>query len=492
VNIVTVKPVGREEYALTLSGAPTFSSETGIGYKAASIPCVLNDEQRLKVLGGRLRIHGESGIVWQGIVIRRPGVGEPLEAQGWGWAGSLGRREALYADTSLSAWREASIITRASAIRAQNDDLGLTFAFQGTYTAGQFNYLFRDIPSTGKVRVGFAFNKNGLSGIRLELWAGVAGAGNEGIAWNPTATWTESTGGSGTQNVDITLANCVALAFRVEIVTGGTISTATEITIRNLTVFGVADVTTITSANILADVLTNEIATTYLPAGAAYRAWMGADTTAWDSCVFASSTANAKIAEVLKHSAFDFGWYQELVAGQSYCVPHWTARETTPSLIIRAEECEGLPDIDEAALDELESVELVEYHDAAGNTVRATVTDADPTHPLVALGITRYADLSVDTSSSTTATTMGQLALAEKGRKQVKGSLTTRVIRTNTGADVYLPDVRPGQMVRLLGLPDGYVDCRIIRASCVGDAKVTLELDNEPYRLDIALAQLRG
>ncbi|NTW29450.1 MAG: hypothetical protein HGA39_08840, partial [Coriobacteriia bacterium] len=118
------------------------------------------------------------------------------------------------------------------------------------------------------------------------------------------------------------------------------------------------------------------------------------------------------------------------------------------------------------------------------------VTDTDPTHPLVALGITRYGDLTVDTTSSSTATTLGQLYLADNGRKQVKGTVTTRYVRTNTGADVYLPNIRPGKMVRLLGLPDGYVDCIVKKTTCTGDKIVALELDNAPYSLDIALAQL--
>lgn len=484
--IVTVRPVGREEYALTLSGPPSFSSETGIGYKAASIPCILNDEQRLKVLGGRLRIHGESGIVWQGIVIRRPGAGEPLEAQGWGWCGSLGRRKVMYAKTDfLSDMKDfngqnwgrfersiaGGVITIAQSpntTSAANDGGGYDYRGDTLLTSLTFTAAVNTAALTLYVR---GLDVNGTP---------------QGTAYS------QATPGTFTGQSITFPANTYGFRVWGQITNPASPpDSSVYVGIYSATLMGTA-LTAVQTRYILADVLSNEIATTYLPAGDAYRAWMAADSTAWDVCEFDSCTATAKVAEALKHSAYDFGWYQELVAGQSYCVPHWTAKETTPSLIIRAEECEGVPDIDEAALDELESVERVSYHNINGETVYTDVTDTDASHPLVALGITRYGDVTVDTSSSTTAIAIGTLALSDRGRRQVKGSLTTRVIRTNTGADVYLPDVRPGQMVRLLGLPDGYVDCRIIRATCIGDAKVMLELDNEPYRLDIALAQLRG
>ena len=85
---------------------------------------------------------------------------------------------------------------------------------------------------------------------------------------------------------------------------------------------------------------------------------------------------------------------------------------------------------------------------------------------------------------------VGLVALGDYGRAQVKGSVTTRYVYTSTGASVYLPTLRPGSMVRVYGLADGQRDCIVKRVTMTDDTVATLELDNEPYRLEIALAKL--
>jgi hypothetical protein len=336
--IVTLQPIGRSEYALDVQSEPQSTSALGIGYERAHVACELNDEQRVHALGGRLRIHGQTGISWQGIVTRRPDLTEPLIARGWGWCATLGRRAIRY---------------------------------------------------TGQ-----------------------------------------------------------------------------------------------TTTAVITDVITDEIPATYLTDSAAHRAWIGTESTSLNEIVFAATDAATKIAEVSKYVAWDFGWYMERVAGQPTCVPHWAARSTTPDYIVDIAECES-HDIDESGLDELASAVWTTYDGGAFGTA-----DTDTAHPLVALGITRYGDLTVSTDTLATAQAAAAQYLADNGRPQVKGSLTTRVLRSAYGVPVYLPDVRPGQMVRLYGLPDGQRDCVIKRITCDGQDLATVELDNTPYRLDTMLARI--
>lgn len=235
-----------------------------------------------------------------------------------------------------------------------------------------------------------------------------------------------------------------------------------------------------------ADDILDEIDTDYLPAGAAYRAWMSVCDT-HVTIPFSAVSAEAKFAELVKYAPCAYGWYPEIVANTSRLLPHLNAISTTPDYILKLDECEGRPDLEEAALDELVSAILVTYD---GGTV--AVTDTDATHPLVQLGLTRYGDLSVSTTVEATATACGQVALSERGRRQVKGTVTTCKLLTATGAECYLPHVRPGRMVRVYGLPGGQNDTIIKRITLKGDTLATIELDNEPYALDIMLARLNS
>jgi hypothetical protein len=292
---------------------------------------------------------------------------------------------------------------------------------------------------------------------------------------------------SGSATVDITAAGTKYLMFTVEVDTGAT-QTGQSVSITNLKVYGTA-LTTVTTGTVASDIISNEIDTEWLPSGAAYLAWIDDEATTIEPLVFDSCDANSKFDELSKHAAYDLGWYVEHVGGIPYCVPHWSPRSTTPDYILKVDEAESV-DIEEAALDELVSVMRVNYETANGRPTHTDVTDTDPDHPLVRLGITRYGEITAQTSSEATATTIGQLALTEKGRAQVKGSATTRYLYTATGVPAYLPSVRPGEIVRVMGLEQGHVDCIIRRLECAGDEIATLTLDNEPYRLDIALARL--
>jgi hypothetical protein len=480
--IATVKPVDREEYALDLDSEPVFSSTLPGGYETATLDCELSDEQRLNVMGGRLRIHGETGIVWQGIVSRRPGEAEPLTALGWGYSATMGRREALYCDTALTPWASSDAAGNAPGTSIGTDSATLQFVLQpGSYKTGNIMGIWREIPSTTSLRFTIGGFSRPSSYFRVDVYV------RDGSSYG-TAKATIST--TGAQDIDVsggTDYNAIKLVLKLtsDYSPSSTIAPA----LSGLKVYGVAGVTSPTTYNVAYDVFANEVATDHLPSGAAYLAWLEAQATAVEPLVFASCSAAGKMLELAKYAAFDYGWYMELVSGTPYCVPHWTARSTTPDYIVRLEEAES-HDLDESSIEELASAVRVSYQTAEGRSTYTDVLDTDTSHPLVALGITRYGDLQLQSASSTTATTYGGIYLSENGREQVKGRVVTRNVYTAAGAPAYLPDLRPGKMVRVMGLPDGQRDCIIKRITCAGDTLATIEMDNDPYRLDILLARL--
>lgn len=489
---VTVKPPGREEYALSLEAQPVFSSATG-GYEAADIRCQLSDEERMACLGARVRIHGQIGVVWQGIVLRRPGRDEPLVAKGWGWCATLGRREALFCDTRLSEWQERTYENRNTKIEVSYDSHAIRFQMASGVELGTgANGAYRFVPSTTVGKVTFSWERPNLA-VALKLYIGLQSGftASTGLEATWTEVWARVSGSgeyTGSESVAIS-QEFDALMLQVNAPSDYTPGSDVNAHFSAVKVYGTA-VATCDTGNVFTDIIDNEIDTDYLRAGTDVRAWIADETTTVEPLVFDSCDAQTKLAELSKYAAYDYGWYCENVQGSgSVCVPHWTARSTTPDYVLDLAQAESY-DLDESALDELASVIRVNYSDIAGRALTTDVTDTDTTHPLVALGITRYADVSAQTTSTVTASAVGVLAVAEMGRQQTKGTVLTRYVYTSTGAPAYLPDIRSGQMVRVFGLPDGYRDTTVRRVTCSSDKLANIELDNEGYSLAIALARL--
>jgi len=507
--VVTVKPPGREEYRLTVLSAPEFSSTLNFGYEQATVECELSDEERAWVRGGRLRVHGDTGIVWQGIVIRRPGRGEPLLASGWGWCTTLGRRAVVYCDTRTSAWMETGRQSRTSAWSLTSDFNRLyitttTASADAVYdsgagtakwtTANYQGWVYDFGASANWARVTGTYEVNAWASYgQMDVYAGVhnptASAADEPVTWGGSLD--NVTGSAGTtQAMDASATSVRYLMFQFS-PTGDAVPAANYgISVTNPKVYGASGVTSPTTHNVFEDILDHEVDTDYLPSGSAYRAWVGAEATVIEPLLFESSDAKSKLDTLTEHVANCWGFYMERVAGVGpACVPHWSPLSTTPDYIVRLDEAESF-DMDEAGIDELYSAVRVRYRSESGTDLNKDMLDTDTSHPLVAAGITRYGDVSLDTSSSATASAVGLVFLAEKGRARGKGRVTTRRILDVNGAEVYAPDVRPGKMVRLYGLPDGQMDCIVLRATCKGDSVLTLELDSTSYRLDVMLARL--
>jgi len=145
------------------------------------------------------------------------------------------------------------------------------------------------------------------------------------------------------------------------------------------------------------------------------------------------------------------------------------------------------------------------YQDAVSG--RNITENRTATHTLLdALGITRKAKISVQTTSLVAAQQAGDAFLADKAQKQGKGSMKIQgdvideggrtvpayTIKPGTNILVYDLEIKPGNVDTLAGADvlNGENCFRIVRVDAdVKKREATLQLDNEGDRLDLLMAR---
>jgi len=211
--------------------------------------------------------------------------------------------------------------------------------------------------------------------------------------------------------------------------------------------------------------------------------------------MFDSTTMNEKFATLMERAPIEYGWYEgrhwDSEAFPPDAFPHVWDRSRDPAYLITLSSCEEPPRIEMAALDEMTSGVIVRYQRVDGTDTSLTVPDTDPTHPLVALGIVRYGEVTIETTDDLEAAAIAAAYNTAHGRWRVRGSVTVRSLVTITGGAADRHRVRPGEYMRLTGTDAGAVDVRIERITYEG-ALMTLEFDAGEYRLDRMLAHLRA
>lgn len=488
---VTVIPVGGTERPLKIEGHPSMSWVRNLGCEKASIPAAREELDALDLQGAVVRIHGAG---WWGVVIERPEPGRALSALGYGaWAGSLDRRAVLYSDNRLSSWSQWQPqggsggdgitpaiktwtgsgyyigLTRNVAVGSYANQ-GISFTDERTFTRLQMTWL-KTKANTSYGLVVYSGNTPGVisrteytstgTGATLDLplpldtvWVAVA-------AYNPGVAWTPSLGGEG-------------------------------IYVTGLLVTG-RDMSSITTATVAEDIINAEVPDPYGVSGIMMYPFTMHTARALSPCHFEASTPNEKFEELTTRCPIEYGWYDgrhyDRTFGQA-CFPHIWDRPTAPAYVLLLHSLETPPGLDYARLDEMTSGTMVRYELPDGRTAAVWSSGSDLTHPLVALGIKRIGEVTIQATAAE-AQLVADEANAENGRQRVRGSVTLRrgELKTTTGADADFYGVRPGEIVRLIGTPNGYVDVRIHRATWSGDL-MTLELDGSGYRLDALLAQL--
>ena len=193
-----------------------------------------------------------------------------------------------------------------------------------------------------------------------------------------------------------------------------------------------------------------------------------------------------RTALAVSYDSWEWGWYHERIGDRYKCVPHYYQATTTPAYTIRlsAEDADGLTG--QGLQDTANKVRVV-Y--GPNNTVSDT-TDSDLTHYLPTTGRDKWAR--VDSANSPNATLAGKVAAAylRVNSRSLAGSVRSSVVQTATGIPAYLPSVRPGQLARVYGLPQGPVLLRISSVRCMGEHVAEVGLGVDSGRLDALLAKI--
>ena len=474
-------------YSPRLLGEPTYSYSDGYGYLQASVPCVVPDAD---IRGAQVRL--DLAVPWWGVVLEQPKQGEVLSAVGHGIVGTYQRHEKLYLDPDLTAWQETSYEGRNPRLMASVENTRLRLAMEDGVTVGTIqNGFWRSVPSSSSSRVTFSWSRPNNT-FNLRLYSGVQGtaAASDG----QPATWTqqweqvEDAGNlTGSASVDITDAHD-ALYLYARATGAYAPSGAKSVFFSAVKVYG-AGLTTVNAGTVAAHIVGSEFDPAYVPS----TAWLAADTTSVEPCVFGPSNPNPKLDELQTYSQHRFGWYSERVGGIWLPCPHWEPRPTEPTYLLDLDDASSA-DMDAASFGDLISAADVVWQNSKGVQQVTRRYDTDATHRLVALGMNTATtavvrEIPAQVSATSAAQAVGDIALSELGADQVKGSGTWSEVRTIAGARVPASAVRPNSMVRLYGLDKPY-DVMITETEGLGDASVRITLDNSSDRLDVALSRL--
>jgi hypothetical protein len=235
----------------------------------------------------------------------------------------------------------------------------------------------------------------------------------------------------------------------------------------------------------------------------------------------------AHLQEVMQYRDWVYGWYFELLTnGEWESVPHYAPAPTVPAYIVTL----SAEDASAFMGDSLEgklSRSLVEW---GASATLEDVIDTDPAHYLVTIG--RNIDVLTSAPNTMSATDANRIALASIGKKSQTKAGQTRIkrltkaathgaalrrqhagvrsraragfglgygesgksatsrIQLASGLEVYAPDIRHGEMVRVVIPTQGYVDLRLAGAEFVGDSQVSLDLGADSGRLEALLSRV--
>lgn len=209
--------------------------------------------------------------------------------------------------------------------------------------------------------------------------------------------------------------------------------------------------------------------------------------------MFDATDMNTKFATLMERAPIEYGWYEgrhwDVATFPVDAFPHVWDRPTAPAYLLPLHSCEELPQLELSSLDEMTSGTYVHYERPDGSTTTWDGPDQDETHPLVALGIKRYGEITAQVDDDTAAGMVAWTANVENGRQRVRGSVTVRTLLTIDGAVADRTAIRGGDIVRLTGSEAGAIDVRLLRATFEGEL-MTLEFDGGDYSLDALLANL--
>jgi len=418
------------------------------GCATASVPIVLSDEDAERILLAKVEIFGATGLDWTGVVWRRPRYGAPLECAGQAIGLTHQRGAEFYGYGGFCADLMEFLGTNSDAFGTCNSNGVVTIwqkAGTTTTTGDYMGYRYFGDVELDRLKLTFRVNDSDNYGYftisPLDV-DGVVGAAviyecAQGTHANHTATFPAGTYG---------------FVISMNINVGWTASDARVwVDCYNLRLHSTA-LTTI-SAHTVIDHCIDKLPTYVLPAGAAYRAWIGAHATAIDALGFTNPQDDLKkrIDTVVATTDFHFGFYPRRVGYLKTGVPVFEQIPTTPTVLldVRQAESDNLRDVSAA---DLASDYIVAYPDQDGHTRYSTVEDTDATHYLNVIGYDRTGYLSVPWTTSATTAGVAAGVAADEAERGAEGGMTITRARLMNGRDVPVTYVMPGMLARVRGM----------------------------------------
>ena len=472
---------------LTIIGDESRDEAVPGGYGRASFTALLATNDRERILGAPVFIYAAAGPPWAGKVSRvaqvKHGVCK-VECDGWQEAFGRKIRDVAYCDTNFLGdlvdfngqnWGIFSRSNSGGVLKIVQNP-GTT---SGTSDGGGYIY-HGDAPL---VKLVLTAQSNSATFALM-----VQGTDVNGTFHGSPTTWT-----AGTYAAQTVTFPAGTYGFYIWGSTGAAnTATASEFWVGayDLKLYG-SSLASVTVSNVIGDIC-DQLATTDLPAGAAYRRYIEAETTVIEPLVFDEDSTEAdKVDTLLDYSTYEFGIFSRKVAGVWTPVPVLRDPGTTADYVCVVGKG-ATADVSDLDMEPLASKVRVMYQDTDGRTRYTDRTDTDATHYLVKRGIEKWAKVRAETTSATLAATIGDNYLALAGMAQVSGDITiTTAIRDASGGKVLPCEIEAGRRILVLGLDCGAVTGRIVSVKKKGSYRAVVTINNKPRTLDVFLARLK-
>jgi len=442
---------------LDITSEPTYTLGEHGGFKDATITAnydaALRDTMRLAPVNINNRYLGH---------VRE--AGDTIGVQGWQTRLDDVRRGRIYVTRSLEGWEESRASARDKSIDVNVTDestMVWTFDEGRAYTTGKFNGRRYYLPESQALTLQFSHNAFG-SQFTIEIRSGASSAVTH--SYNNEAAGTKTISLAAGPIIDISIK--VASNFNA---TAGSVITLSAISLTH------ANGATLPA--VIGDIC--DMAGTLVPLRE-----IEAISHTFDELTFSPGTSLLEmLGTVLGHGDWYTRFEPRVHGGVVTPCLVFGSRPTVPTLTLLEGDSAGAKitcDIAPLTCDTQASIVRCLYTNVYGVDTYVDVTDTDPTHYLVANGISKTVAIDTGQTTSTAAAAIGTRWLVDGGRDQYSGTVTVE------GAPGGIPaaDIMPGQLVRLDTFEYGTIVSRITEAVYTGEYIAVLTLDSAPNMSD--------
>lgn len=469
-------------FAAKVKGVPKSGASIFGGYDQAEFRADLSMAERRVLPGSTCILHGEHGPFWGGIPTIRPTQSDPIVCQGWAFGGTYGR-----AVKPFSVWCSRDLHeksgTNTGAFQRYVNEYGSVYMGQSPNTtcdAGD--------------KAGYYFWREGMAGDSITFDLGVNHADVRLEVWRSANPGERTTGQGFSASADNQTFDLQGMSgFVVDVyveVDGSTPARFDKyVYLQHLHLYGVDGVTSLDAGTLVRNIVTTEFPSQFLGSGEERLSHLYPCAQNMGGLDCEGGHAQDKLATIVEHLDYDYGWYGEWISGNRWEVlPHFRQRSTLPTYVLDISEAVE-NNLRESGIEPLANMTRAHFTNEQGVAQYFDYYNTSQTCPITELGLpARYCEFDAPVDNFADAMVFAQLKAIDVGRDQFSGDVVVDGIRTSVGSEARLQDVRPGHIVRVNGL-DRPVDCVTRATELEGEHLLTLTLDNSPGRLDRELVR---